>query len=50
MEFSFPGTSAGTPTRSRNVTGLYQGNLYLARDFASYTLGKDLMLRVRKSL
>jgi ribonuclease Z len=26
--------------------GLYRGNLFLARDFASYGLGKDLILRI----
>lgn len=85
MEFTFLGTSAGTPTRSRNVTGLalchsgpkpwylvlthfssrhlsgpggtphinqlaaeapqhYQGQLFLARDFDTYRLAKDLSL------
>lgn len=39
MEFTFLGTSAGIPTRSRNVTGLA-----LARDFDTYRPEKDLSL------
>jgi ribonuclease BN (tRNA processing enzyme) len=48
MEFTFLGTSAGTPTRSRNVTGLALchsgpkpwGTWWtVAKDFDTYRLG-----------
>lgn len=32
------------------ATGIYRGNLYLARDFARYTLGKDLMFKATERL
>jgi len=32
------------------ATGIYRGNLYLARDFARYTLGKDLMFNATERL
>lgn len=32
------------------ATGMYRGNLYLARDFARYTLGKDLMFKATERL
>ena len=32
------------------ATGIYRGNLYLARDFARYTLGKDLIFNATEHL